>query len=201
MRKLSTLTLILATLATASPVAFARDSGVRTFAAPRVQGPVEPLGPIADPYLPRNYVPLDRTQPYVYGLVDAPVVRRSAVVSRELAEQPTFPHLAEVRVATTTILIDPEANYIDRPWGGFDRGLYIARAQRLVRSLRSRRTVTTHRNEAMPADVENRPLDRPGMILYSPRPRQERAPRMTPAVPAQPRQAQPDRQKMARSDI
>ena len=190
----------LAAVGLTSP-ASARDGGVRTFRAPLVEGPVEPLGPIADPYLPRNYVPLDRTQPYTYGLIDAPVARRAATVSRELAQQPTYPHLARVRVATTTILVDPEANYIDRPWGGFDRGLYIARAQRLARSLWNRPVVRTYRNEAPPVvgNVENRPLDRPGVILYSPLPGRELAPEANPAPQAPRREVKPDRQRMARS--
>ncbi|MEX0653104.1 MAG: hypothetical protein WD534_14335 [Phycisphaeraceae bacterium] len=52
--------------------------------------------------------PLRRTAARV---VHRPVVEPAAVVSRSLSEQPVLPHLVEVELGGTTMLIDPQVQY------------------------------------------------------------------------------------------
>ncbi|MEX0887483.1 MAG: hypothetical protein WD009_13695 [Phycisphaeraceae bacterium] len=86
-------------------------------------------------------------------VVFRPVVEPAATVSRALAEQPTFLHLAEVRLNQTTILVDPE-----KPLRRLDESHEIRRAQRMFLS-----------RQALPARVIRPP--------HASQPRAERLPR------------------------
>jgi hypothetical protein len=64
------------------------------------------------------------------ALVVRRVVEPAAVVSRAVAEQPVFAHLAEVRVGVTSVLVDPKVNYLDDEPGSIDAQHSIVKAQR-----------------------------------------------------------------------
>ena len=62
-------------------------------------------------------------------IVYRPVFKPAATVDRELATQPVHPHLIEVAVGQTTIMLDPHQN-LRRPTGGIDENHSLMRAQR-----------------------------------------------------------------------
>ncbi len=63
------------------------------------------------------------------------VVEPAAVISRELAEQPVYPHLAQLRMDHTIIYVDPNYDYRAKRPGRLDEGHSILRAQRLYHAL------------------------------------------------------------------
>jgi hypothetical protein len=68
-------------------------------------------------------------------VVVRPVVAPTLILDRAVSEQPVRPWLAEVRLAnTTTIYVDPQANYRPHLTRGIDRNHTILKAQRLALS-------------------------------------------------------------------
>ena len=85
-------------------------------------------------------------------VVQRKVVEPSAVVSRELAEQPVYQHLAEVQIGNATpILLDTEKNYYRQGVNCIDDNQFLVRAQRLHRHLnRKGAYVVKNRNTGEP---------------------------------------------------
>ena len=90
----------------------------------------------------------------------------SATVSRELSEQPVRPWLAQVKVVTQIVHIDPQANYFtqDDTEGRLDENHWIPRSQRLANALNAP-TIEVYQGNPAP---EMASTGQPIMILVKP---------------------------------
>ncbi len=125
-------------LAAALPAPDARAGEARVITRPVIDSG-ETLLPPRYVGQPRYSIPLEGPRRYTFQVINPPIARPAAVVTRDLAEQPVYEHLVELRINNTTVLIDPEQDYIHKPWGGMDENLSIAQAARIARSITARR--------------------------------------------------------------
>jgi len=129
-------------------------------------------------------------------LVHQPVLAAAATVSRGLAEQPVYPHLAEVQVDQTRVLIDPHRSY-RRPTGGIDEDHFIRRAKRVhtqwLSKQRPQSRARVIHGSAKPQAV--RPSTQPRAIIEIPKnlrdhpPQHDNAAPPIPSVPAPPKRS------------
>lgn len=106
-------------------------------------------------------------------VIERSVVEPAALVSRELAEQPVWPHLIEVFLfgegqrQTSTIYLDPYEDYEHQGELVLDDNHFINRAQRLARKLRTPGARVLS-NPFIGPPVEQMMEVKPHMILEAP---------------------------------
>lgn len=118
------------------------------------------------------------------GLIHRPVLVPSATVSKAVSETPVLPHLARLQVGVTTILIDPEVNYLAEQPGGIDENHSIVKAQRTWKALNAKPAFVTRRVarpvagsvDAAVAPTPRAILLRPDLLDKKPAPAQDGMP-------------------------
>ena len=121
------------------------------------------------------------------------VVAPAAVIGRELAEQPTYSHLVELRLVNTTVLIDPKENYQRQNVFQVDENQFLVKAARLANSLRKGKARIVRRPDATGVMQSEKQQFVPIMVIPKPRPD-------APAIPSVPAPAENDKPLIARAD-
>jgi hypothetical protein len=122
-------------------------------------------------------------------IVTRQVVAPSAVVSRELREQPVYTDLIELKVVNTTIMIDPDEDYIHQSTNAIDDKQFIPTAQRLYRSLTAKKAHViwgkeSTKRDAHALDIQPIMIIRPDFKNDGSSPRMEKTPdSMEPSAP------------------
>lgn len=120
------------------------------------------------------------------GLIFERVYVREATVDRLVSETPALPHLARVQMGSTTILVDPNIDYLSKSPGRIDENHSIIRAQRMFKALAPNRSYVV-RGLPRPESAVDVDAIRPSAIIQKPnlfdKPRKDEVDNM-PMIPA-----------------
>ncbi len=117
----------------------------------------------------KGFTQIGRPHRDAVGLIHRATIVTAATVSRDVSETPALPHLARVQYGGTTILVDPEVNYLKKRPGGLDEGHSIVRAQRTFKAVQALPARTIRRPEALRSDSgASAELPTPRAILLKP---------------------------------